>query len=105
MREASRSEWSTPFARLATKQTARKTPAAQCGVCFAVLLGIVGSATTFVARLASIRIGPCSAAAWDLFRGSSAQAATAKNDSTSSQRSTSAEITPRTQLPTQPAIA
>ncbi len=32
--------------------------------------GIVGLATTFVARLASIRIGPCSAAAWDLFRGS-----------------------------------
>ncbi len=31
---------------------------------------IVGSATTFVARLASIRIGPCSATARDLFRGS-----------------------------------
>jgi len=43
-------------------QTARKSPslraAAQRGVCFAVLLGIVGSTTTGVARLASIRVGP-----------------------------------------------
>ncbi len=35
--------------------------AAECGACFAALLGIVGSATTFVARLAFIRIRPCSA--------------------------------------------
>ena len=67
MREAGRSEWSTPFARLATKKTARNAPslraAAQCGACFAALLGIVGRATTFVARLAFIRIGPCSAIA------------------------------------------
>ncbi len=34
--------------------------AAECGAC-AALLGIVGSATTFVARLAFIRIRPCSA--------------------------------------------
>ena len=61
-----------PFARLAlryqTEQTARNAPslraAAQCGVCGLSwqmrLLGIVGRATTFVARLASIRIEPCS---------------------------------------------
>ena len=50
-----------PLASLATKQTARKAPslraAARCGVCRAALFGIVGRATTFVARLVSIRIG------------------------------------------------
>ncbi len=55
------------FARLAFNQTAgrpkRPVPsgAAQCGACIAALLGIVGRATTFVARLASIRIEPSSA--------------------------------------------
>ena len=74
MREASRSEWSTPFARHAlsyqTKQTARKAPVpplilhteAQYGACFAVLLGIVGSTTASDApnlpTEAFIRIGP-----------------------------------------------
>jgi len=49
-----------PLASRATKQIARKAPslrvAAKCGVCFVALLGIVGQATTFVARLAFIRI-------------------------------------------------
>jgi len=63
-----------PLASLATKQTARKAPslwvAAKCGACFVALLGIVAQATTFVARLAFIRILPATQSAWDLFRGS-----------------------------------
>ena len=47
---------------------------AQCGACFAVLLGVVGSTTASDApnlpTEAFIRIGPCSATAWDLIRGS-----------------------------------
>jgi hypothetical protein len=74
MREARRSEWLTPFTSRATNQTARKAPslrvAAKCGVCFVALLGFVGSTTTFVARLASIRILPATQSAEDLIRGS-----------------------------------
>src|SRR6266436_5730013 len=48
--------------------------AAKCGPCFLIcklrLLGIVVQATTFVARLAFIRILPATQSAWDLFRGS-----------------------------------
>src|SRR6266536_3617648 len=98
MREARRSQWQAPLASLAktsvsveanvsvanvkpcaaaagaTKQTARKAPslwvAAKCGACFVALLGIIVQATTFVARLAFIRILPATQSAWDLFRGS-----------------------------------
>src|SRR5438045_3290906 len=74
MREARRRQWRGPLASLATKQTARKAPslrvAAKCGACFVALLGIVAQATTFVARLALIRILPATQSAWDLFRGS-----------------------------------
>src|SRR2546427_12952068 len=45
--------------------------AAKCGGCFGAFLGIVAKATTFVARLAFIRILPATQSAWDLFRGSS----------------------------------
>ena len=48
--------------------------AAKCGACFVGLLGIVAQATTFVARLAFIRILPATQSAWDLFRGSLAVA-------------------------------
>ena len=44
--------------------------AAKCGVCGVALLGFVGPATTFVARLASIRILPATQFAEDLIRGS-----------------------------------
>jgi len=44
--------------------------AAKCGVCVVALLGFVVLATTFVARLASIRILPATQSAWDLIRGS-----------------------------------
>src|SRR5206468_8050088 len=44
--------------------------AAKCGACFVALLGIVAQATTFVARLAFIRILPATQSAWDSFRGS-----------------------------------
>ena len=64
-KEARRSEWSTPFARLATKQTAR-TALVPSGCSPKRRLRrrspwFVGRATTCVARLASIRFGPCSA--------------------------------------------
>ena len=74
MREARRSEWLTPFTSRATNQTARKAPslrvAAKCGVCVVALLGFVVQATTFVARLASIRILPATRFTKDLIRGS-----------------------------------
>ncbi len=74
MREARRGEWLTPFTSRATKQTTRKAPslrvAAKCGVCVVALLGFVVLATTFVARLASIRILPATQSAEDLIRGS-----------------------------------
>src|SRR5712692_3470547 len=74
MHEARRSQWPPPLASRATKQTARRAPslrvAAKCGVCVVALLGIVGSTTTFVARLASIRILPATQSAEDLIRGS-----------------------------------
>src|SRR5213594_1937552 len=74
MREARRRQWQAPLASLATKQTARKAPslrvAAKCGACFVALLGIVAQATTFVARLAFIRILPATQSARDPFRGS-----------------------------------
>jgi hypothetical protein len=44
--------------------------AAKCGVCIVALLGFVVLATTFVARLASIRILPATQFAADLIRGS-----------------------------------
>ena len=44
--------------------------AAKCGVCVVALLGFVVLATTFVARLASIRILPATQSAEDLIRGS-----------------------------------
>jgi len=63
-----------PFASRATKQTARKAAslrvAAKCGVCVVALLGFVVEATTFVARLAAIRILPATQSAEDLIRGS-----------------------------------
>src|SRR5712692_3284447 len=74
MHEARRSQWPPPLASRATKQTARRAPslrvAAKCGVCVVALLGFVGSTTTFVARLASIRILPATQSAEDLIRGS-----------------------------------
>ena len=74
MREARRSQWPFPLASRATKQTARKAPslrvAAKCGVCVVALLGFVVLATTFVARLASIRILLATQFAEDLIRGS-----------------------------------
>src|SRR5712691_2451984 len=74
MREARRSQWPFPLASRATKQTARKAPslrvAAKCGVCIVALLGFVVSATTFVARLASIHILPATQSVEDLIRGS-----------------------------------
>ena len=73
-REARRSEWLTPFTSRATKQTARKAPslrvAAKYGVCVVALLGFVGSITTCVARLASIRILQATQSVGDLIRGS-----------------------------------
>src|SRR5712691_7245633 len=47
--------------------------AAKCGVCIVALLGFVVLATTFVARLASIRILPATQFAEDLIRGSLAE--------------------------------
>jgi hypothetical protein len=44
--------------------------AAKCGVCIVALLGFVVLATTFVARLASIRILPATQFAEDSIRGS-----------------------------------
>jgi len=44
--------------------------AAKCGVCIVALLGFVVLATTFVARLASVRILPATQSAEDLIRGS-----------------------------------
>ena len=44
--------------------------AVKCGVCVVALLGFVVPATTFVARLASIRILPATQFAEDLIRGS-----------------------------------
>ncbi len=44
--------------------------AVKCGVCVVALLGFVVPATTFVARLASIRILPATQSAEDLNRGS-----------------------------------
>ncbi len=44
--------------------------AAECGVCVVALLGFVVLATTFVARLASIRILPATQSAEDLIKGS-----------------------------------
>ena len=43
--------------------------AAKCGVCVVALLGFVVLATTFVARLASIRILPATQSTEDLIRG------------------------------------
>jgi hypothetical protein len=64
----------SPLASRATKQTARKAPslrvAVKCGVCGVALLGFVVRATTFVARLASIRILPATQSAEDLIKGS-----------------------------------
>ncbi len=74
MREARCSQWPLPLASLATKQTARKAPslrvAAKCGICVVALLGFVVLATTFVARLAFIRILPATQSVEDLIRGS-----------------------------------
>ncbi len=74
MREARRSQWPPPLASRATKQTAQKAPslrvAVKCGVCVVALLGFVVLATTFVARLASIRILPATQSAEDLIGGS-----------------------------------
>jgi len=74
MREARHSEWLTPFTSRATKQIARKAPslrvAVKCGVCIVALLGFVVLATTFVARLAFIRILPATQSAADLIRDS-----------------------------------
>ena len=44
--------------------------AAKCAVCIVALLGLVVQATTFVARLASIRILPATQSVGDLVRGS-----------------------------------
>ncbi len=44
--------------------------AAKCGICIVALLGFVVLATTFVARLASIRILPATQSAEGLIRGS-----------------------------------
>ena len=47
--------------------------AAKCGVCIVALLGFVVLATTFVARLAAIRILPATWFTKDLIRGSLAK--------------------------------
>ena len=63
-----------PFAASLTPQTARKAPsrrvAAKSGACCVSLLGFVGRATTFVARLAVIPILPATHSTEDLFSGS-----------------------------------
>jgi len=53
-------------------RTERPVPrvAVKCGVCVVAFLGVVVQATTFVARLASIRILPATQSAEDLIRGS-----------------------------------
>ena len=63
-----------PFATSLTPQTARQTPsrrvAAKLGGCCVALLGFVGQATTFVARLAIIPILPATRSTEDWFSGS-----------------------------------
>ena len=63
-----------PFATSLTPQTACKAPsrrvAAKSGACCVALLGLVGQATTCVARLAIIPILPATRSTEDLFSGS-----------------------------------
>jgi hypothetical protein len=59
-----------PQASLTVSRQPSLRVAVKCGVCIVALLGIVVLATTFVARLASIRILPATQFAEDLIRGS-----------------------------------
>ncbi len=59
-----------PQASLTVSRQPSLRVAAKCGVCVVALLGFVVRATTFVARLASIRILPATQSAEDLIRGS-----------------------------------
>ncbi len=74
MREARRSQWHHPWqAERQSRPPGKPRPiwvVAKCSVCVVALLGFVVLATTFVARLASIRILPATQSAEDLIRGS-----------------------------------
>ncbi|MGH8744334.1 MAG: hypothetical protein ACREUY_08660, partial [Burkholderiales bacterium] len=59
-----------PQASLTVSRQPSLRVAAKCGVYVVALLGFVGSTTTFVARLASIRILPATQSVGDLIRGS-----------------------------------
>ncbi|MGH8711054.1 MAG: hypothetical protein ACREVA_07030, partial [Burkholderiales bacterium] len=59
-----------PQASLTVSRQPSLWVAAKFGVCVVALLGFVVLATTFVARLASIRILPATQSAEDLIRGS-----------------------------------
>src|SRR6266849_102848 len=59
-----------PQASLTVSRQPSLRVAAKCGVCVVALLGFVARTTTFVARLASIRILPATQSAEDLIRGS-----------------------------------
>jgi hypothetical protein len=74
VRERRRSEWSIPFVRSLTKQTARKAcpfgVAAKSSAHRVALFDIVDTATTCVVRLVIIPILSATRSAEDLFRGS-----------------------------------
>ena len=59
-----------PQASLTVSRQPSLRVAAKCDVCVVALLGFVVQATTFVARLASIRVLPATQSAVDLIRGS-----------------------------------
>ena len=59
-----------PQASLTVSRQPSFRVAVKCGVCVVALLGFVVQATTFVARLASIRILPATQSVEDLIRGS-----------------------------------
>ena len=59
-----------PQASLTVSRQPSLRVAAKCSVCIVALLGVVVLATTFVARLASLRILPATQSAEDLIRGS-----------------------------------
>ena len=59
-----------PQASLTVSRQPSLWVAVKCGVCFVALLGFVVQTTTFVARLAAIRILPATRLTKDLIRGS-----------------------------------
>src|SRR5713101_7540677 len=66
-----------PQASLTVSRQPSLRVAAKYGVCVVALLGFVARTTTFVTRLASIRILPATQFAEDLIRGSLSRAGTA----------------------------